>query len=99
MGFIWAKVFKNGASEIYRRQPLKNLKWYGHTLTHIILEEEKFDWKTYLLFDEEKLEVGVEVDDAVEEVRHLLFIAIDFHSFGSYLQSRTKYLEQNGVIQ
>ena len=26
---IWAKVFKNGPSKIYGRQPLKNLKWYG----------------------------------------------------------------------
>ena len=25
--FIWNKVFKNGLSEIYRRQPLKNFTW------------------------------------------------------------------------
>ena len=26
---IWVKVFKNGPSKIFGRQPLKNLKWYG----------------------------------------------------------------------
>ena len=26
---IWVKVFKNGSSKSYCRQPLKNLKWYG----------------------------------------------------------------------
>ena len=28
-GRKWVKVFKNGPSKICRRQPLKNLKWYG----------------------------------------------------------------------
>ena len=27
--YIFDKVFKNGLSKICRRQPLKNLKWYG----------------------------------------------------------------------
>ena len=27
---IWDKVFKNGPSKIYGKQPLKNLKRYGH---------------------------------------------------------------------
>ena len=26
---IWGKLFKNGSSKIYWRQPLKNLKWCG----------------------------------------------------------------------
>ena len=32
---IWDKVFKNGASEICGRQPLKNLKWYCLLADHI----------------------------------------------------------------
>ena len=27
--YIWVKVFKNGSSKIFGRQPLKNLQWYG----------------------------------------------------------------------
>ena len=34
IGLEWVKrvkVFKNGPSKICERQPLKNLKWYGHS--------------------------------------------------------------------
>ena len=27
--FNWVKIFKNGPSKIFGRQPLNNLKWYG----------------------------------------------------------------------
>ena len=33
---IWVKVFKNGPTTIFGRQPLKNLKWYG--VTSIVLK-------------------------------------------------------------
>ena len=26
---MWVKVFKNGSSKIFGRQPLKNVQWYG----------------------------------------------------------------------
>ena len=29
----WDKVFKNGPNKIFGREPLKNLKWYGVTMS------------------------------------------------------------------
>ena len=50
MGDIWDNVFKNGASKIFRRQPLKILQWYGllrqttSLQTFLRLSSTNFTW-------------------------------------------------------